>query len=102
MWATRAIAFDSFKAFGTVWYVVPLPKLEPYGIPDQVFGLILSSPGNRWFRVITLDQKSSQDHLINAGVRQGSIFGPTLFQRYINDPDDFIRNIVIQADGISF
>ena len=63
-----------------------------YGISGQVFGLIFSFLSNRWLQVV-LNGKSSQEHLVNSGVPQGSTFGPTLFLLYINDlPDDVICN----------
>ena len=71
-----------------------LHKLKPYGIS----GLITSFLSNRQLRVI-LNDKSSQEYPVNAGVPQGSILGPTFFLLYINDlPDDVICNIAIYAD----
>ena len=73
-------------------------KLKSYGISGQIFGLISSSLSNRWLQVV-LDGKSSQEYLVNAGVPQGSILGPTLFLVYISDlPDYVICNIAIYTD----
>ena len=48
---------------------------------------------------MVLNGKSSQEYLVNAGVPQGAILGPTPFLLYINDlPDDGICNIAIYAD----
>ena len=69
-----------------------------YEISGQIFGLISSFLRNRWLWVI-LNSKCSQEYPVNAGVSQGSIFGPALFLLYINDfPDDVIGNITIYAD----
>ena len=48
---------------------------------------------------MVLNEKSSQEYPVNAGVPQDSILGPTLFLLYINKlPDDVICNIAIYAD----
>ena len=96
--ATRAVALDISKAFDRVWHAGLLHKRKTYGISGQIFGLISSFLSDRQLHVV-LDEKSSQEYLVNAGVPQGSILGPTFFQLYINDlPDDVICNIAIYAD----
>ena len=58
----------------------------------------MSFLSNRRLQVV-LDGNSSQEYLVDAGVPQGSIVGPTLFLLYINDlPDDVICNIAVFAD----
>ena len=99
--ANRAVALEIFKAFHRVWHADLLHKLTSYGISDQIFGFISSFLCNRRLCVI-LHGKSSHEYLVNAGVPQGSILGPTLFLLYINDlPDDVIFNIVIYADDLT-
>ena len=95
---TRAVALDISKAFYRVCHAVLLHKLKSYGISGQIFGLISSCLSNRWLLVV-LDWKSSQEYLLNAGVPQGSILGPTLFLLFITDLlDDVVCDIATYAD----
>ena len=89
------MALDLSKAFDRFWHAGIIHKLKSYGISGQIFGLISYFLSNRQSRVV-LDGKSSEEYLVNAGVPQGSILGPTPFLLYINDlPDDIICNIPV-------
>ena len=57
-------------------------KLKSYGVSGQIFVLISSFLSNLKL-LVALDGKSSQEYPLNAGVRQGSILGLTLFLLYI-------------------
>ena len=95
---TRAVALNISKAFDRVWHAGLLHKLKSYRISGQIFGLISSFLSNRRIKVV-LDEKSSQEYPVNAGVPQGFVLGPTLFLLYINDlPDDVICDIAIYGD----
>ena len=99
---TRAVALDISKAFDRVWHAGLLYKCTTYGISGQIFGLILSFLSNKQLWVV-MDGKSSQVYLLNAGVPQSFILGPTLFLLYIFDlPDDVICNLAICADDSAY
>ena len=92
------MALDISKAFDRVWHAGLLHKLKSYEISGQIFGLISSFLSNRWLQVV-LDEKSSQEYSVSAGVPQDSILGATLFVLYINYlPDGAICDIAIYLD----
>ena len=60
--------------------------------------IIKSFLSDRKIRVVLAGQSSSS-YSINAGVPQGSVFGPTLFLIFINDlPDNILSKVAIYAD----
>ena len=96
--ATKAVPLDISKTFDKVWHAGFLNKIKSDGISGKIFDLISSFLSNRLLLVV-LDGKFSQEYLLNYGVPQGSILGPTLFLLQINEcPDDAICNIAIYAD----
>lgn len=93
---------DINGAFDRVWHAGLLSKLKSNGVDGNLLKLISSYISRRSIRVVIAGQSSSLK-LINAGVPQGSILGPTPFLVYINDIADSIRDseAVKYADDIT-
>lgn len=81
---TGMLLLDIEKAFDTVWHTGLLFKLIKHKFPKYLVLFIKSYISNRTFKVTVRDRKS-QSRRIEAGVPQGSVLGPVLFNLYIND-----------------
>ncbi|GFS67468.1 RNA-directed DNA polymerase from mobile element jockey [Trichonephila clavipes] len=79
-----AVFLDIQKAFDRVWHTGLLFKLITYKIPPPLIYLLNSYISDRSFTV-KINRTFSQLKKINAGVAQGSILAPTLFNLYVND-----------------
>lgn len=79
-----AVFLDIEKAFDTVWHPGLLYKLSLLGVPYYLHTLIKSFLQHRTFR-IRLKQYLSISKSIHAGVPQGAVLSPTLFNLFLYD-----------------
>ncbi|KAL4125873.1 hypothetical protein QTP88_010110 [Uroleucon formosanum] len=95
---TGAVFIDISKAFDKVWHHGLLYKLKIINTPNYLLNSLTSFLSNRQFSVKINDNFSSFQP-IAAGVPQGSILGPTLFNIYTSDiPQSPHTNIALFAD----
>ena len=80
---------DLSKAFDTINYDILLAKLKAYGFSNKSVALMCSYLKNRKQRT-QINNYSSSEKKVIAGVSQGSIDGPLLFDLFMNDLDLFL------------
>jgi retron-type reverse transcriptase len=99
--STAAVFLDIEKAFDTTWHTGLLYKLSKLEFSTSLIKLISSFLSQRKFRV-SVEGEMSTPRVMQAGVPQGSVLSPTLFNMYINDaPQTKGVHLALFADDTS-
>lgn len=81
---TAMLNLDVEKAFDTVWHDGLIHKLMQSKLPKPIIKIIHSYIKNRTFQT-KINKALSNKNIIPAGVPQGGLLSPILFNYYIND-----------------
>jgi retron-type reverse transcriptase len=96
--STAAVFLDIEKAFDTTWHTGLLYKLSKLQFYTCVIKLISQFLSERKFRV-SVEGEMSTPREMQAGMPQGSVLSPTLYNLYINDTTQTIGvNLALFAD----
>lgn len=81
---TGGIFLDVEKAFDKIWHEGLIFKMDHIGFPTPLIKLTQTYLKDRRFKV-KINQHYSEPRKITAGVPQGAVIGPTLFNIYTSD-----------------
>jgi hypothetical protein len=94
-----AVFLDIERAFDTTWHSGLIYKLSKLEFLASFIKLIGSFLSQRKFRV-SVDGEMSTPMIMQAGVPQGSVLSPSLFNMYINDaPQTRSVHLALFADN---
>jgi hypothetical protein len=95
---TAAVFLDVAQAFDKVWHEGLLFKLQKFGFPQYLKRIIQSFISDRTFAV-KINSSFSSVRRVEAGVPQGSILGPMLFNLFVADiPEPQFSSLALYAD----
>lgn len=97
---TGACLVDFEKAFDNIWIEGLIYKLLKYKFPIQLIILIHNMLNNKSFIVCNKKERSRKKFIIVNGLQQGTVNSPILFNIFIFELLQSIRNIIGFADDI--
>ena len=97
---TAVLALDIAGAFDRVWHAALVERLRSVGVSGALLQLLRDYLHERYMRVVHNGQQSAPQ-TVAAGVPQGSVLGPLLWNIYINDLLNLVPSAMAYADDIT-